>query len=157
MERKEVEGRSHLQSQSKMLGHFAVFLVRFGDLTAINNIGRTRRWARSEKTVLDGSVPTIFIWDFSNRTRDLLLRRPRTKQLCYSMLQARVPCVASVSDRVIARKFLFYSLPDFLDELARKRLLRRLKQEVIIGPIMISCSKVLTLKCLFQRDVCIHV
>ena len=52
------------------------------------------------------------------------------------------PC----SKQMIVRKFLFHSLPDFLDELARKRLLRRLKQEVIIGPIMISCSKVLTLK-----------
>ena len=44
-----------VQSQSKLLGHFAVFLpsqcwcARFGDLTAINNIGRTRRWARSKK------------------------------------------------------------------------------------------------------------
>ena len=137
-----------------MLGHFAVFLVRVGELIAINNIGKTKRRARSEKTVLDGSVPPIFIRDCSNRTRDLSHRRPQTKQLCQSMLQARVACVASVSDRVIARKFVFYSLPDFLDELARKRLLRRLKQEVIIGPIMISCSKVLTP---FQKDVCIHV
>ena len=41
--------------QSKLLGHFAVVLptqcwcTRFGELTAINNIGRTRRRARSEK------------------------------------------------------------------------------------------------------------
>ena len=53
--------RSHLQSQSIMLGHFAVFFVIFGELTAIKNIGRTRRRARSKKTVLDGSVPTIFV------------------------------------------------------------------------------------------------
>ena len=41
--------------QSKLFGHFAVVLptqcwcTRFGELTAINNIGRTRRRARSEK------------------------------------------------------------------------------------------------------------
>ena len=58
-----------LQSQSNFLGHFAVFLpsqcwrARFGELTAIINIGRTRRRARSKKTVLGGSVPTIFVWD----------------------------------------------------------------------------------------------
>ena len=46
---------SCLQSQSKLLGHFAVFLpsqcwrARFGELTVITNIGRMRRWARSEK------------------------------------------------------------------------------------------------------------
>ena len=39
----------HLQSQSELLGHFAVFLpsqcwcARFGELPVINNIGRTRR------------------------------------------------------------------------------------------------------------------
>ena len=56
------------QSQSKLLGHcLAVFLpfhslcARFGELTAINNIWRTRRRARSEKTELGGSVPTIFV------------------------------------------------------------------------------------------------
>jgi len=44
-----------LQSQSKLVGHFALFLLsqcwcaRFGELTAINHIGRTRRWARKEK------------------------------------------------------------------------------------------------------------
>ena len=37
-----------------------------------------------------------------------------------------VACVASVSNWVIARHFFFCSLPNFLDELARKRLLRRL-------------------------------
>ena len=43
------------QSQSKLLGRFAVFLpsqcwrARFGELTAINNIGRTRRRARSRR------------------------------------------------------------------------------------------------------------
>ena len=46
---------SCLQSQSKLLGHFAVFLpsqcwcARFGEFTVITNIGRTRRWARREK------------------------------------------------------------------------------------------------------------
>ena len=55
-----------LQSQPKLLGHFAVFLpsqcwrTRFGKLTLITNIGRTRRWARSEKTALGGRVPTYF-------------------------------------------------------------------------------------------------
>ena len=35
-----------------------------GELTAINNIGRTRRWAGSKKTALTGeSVPTIFVQD----------------------------------------------------------------------------------------------
>ena len=96
---------------------------------------KKRRWM--EKSQLFLSFPNYFC---SNRSRDLSHRRPRTNQLCQSMLQA------SVSDRIIARKFLFHSLPDFLDELARKRLLRRLKQEVIIRPIMMSCSKVLTLK-----------
>ena len=59
--------------QSKLLERFAVFLpsqcwcVRLGELTAINNIGRTRRWARTEKrknknkTALGGSAPTIFV------------------------------------------------------------------------------------------------
>ena len=37
-----------------------------------------------------------------------------------------VACVASVSNWVIARQSFFCSLPNFLDELARKRLLRRL-------------------------------
>ena len=37
---------------------------RVGELTAINNIGRTRRLARSKKTALIGkSVPTIFVQD----------------------------------------------------------------------------------------------
>ena len=46
---------TYLQSQSKLLAHFAVFLpsqcwcARFGELTAINNIGRTRRQTRSKK------------------------------------------------------------------------------------------------------------
>ena len=50
----------------KIVGTLAVFLpfqcwfARFGELTETNNIGRTRRWARSEKTVLGGSAPTIF-------------------------------------------------------------------------------------------------
>ena len=45
-----------LQSQLKLLGHFAVSLpshcwcARFGELPAINNIERTRRRARSKKT-----------------------------------------------------------------------------------------------------------
>ena len=35
---------------------------RVGELTVINNIGRTRRLARSKKTALIGkSVPTIFV------------------------------------------------------------------------------------------------
>ena len=42
--------------------------ARFGELTAIDNIGRTRRRARSEKTVLGGNVPTIFVWDCSTLT-----------------------------------------------------------------------------------------
>ena len=43
------------QSQSKLFGRFAVFFpsqcwcARFGELTAITNIGRTRRRARSTK------------------------------------------------------------------------------------------------------------
>ena len=51
----------YLQSKSKLLGHFAVFLpfqcwrAKFGELTAITNIGRTRRRTRTEKTVLGGS------------------------------------------------------------------------------------------------------
>ena len=35
-----------------------------GELTAIDNIGKTRRWARSKKTALIGkSVPTAFVQD----------------------------------------------------------------------------------------------
>jgi len=35
-----------------------------GELTVINNIGRTRRWARSKNAALIGkSVPTIFVPD----------------------------------------------------------------------------------------------
>ena len=34
--------------------------ARFGGATAINNIGRMSRWARSKKAALGGSVPTIF-------------------------------------------------------------------------------------------------
>ena len=37
--------------------------TEFGELTAINKIGRTRRWARSWKTASGGSVPTIFAGD----------------------------------------------------------------------------------------------
>ena len=58
-----------VQSQSKLLGQFAIFLpsqcwcARFDELNAITIIGRTRksRRARSEKTALGGSIPTIFI------------------------------------------------------------------------------------------------
>ena len=45
--------------------------ARFGALTAIKNIGRTRRPARGDKKKkkkkqrLGGSVPTIFVWDCS--------------------------------------------------------------------------------------------
>ena len=58
----------------KIVGTLAVFLpfqcwfARFGELTETNNIGRTRRWARSEKTVLGGSAPTIFFWDFRSHS-----------------------------------------------------------------------------------------
>ena len=61
-----------LQSQLKLLRHFAVFLhsqcwcARFGEFTAINNIGRTRRQARSKKTALGGCVWTIFVLDCSS-------------------------------------------------------------------------------------------
>ena len=61
-----------LQSQLKLLGHFAVFLrsqcwcARFGEFTAINKIERTRRQARSKKTALGGSIWTIFVWDCSS-------------------------------------------------------------------------------------------
>ena len=59
------------KSQSKLLGHLTVFLpsqcwcATFGELTAMNNIGRTRRRARSKQTALGGSVPTIFVWDYT--------------------------------------------------------------------------------------------
>ena len=58
-----------LQSQSNLFGHFTVFLPsqcicgRFGKLTAITNIGNTRRQGRWEKTAFDKSVPTIFDWN----------------------------------------------------------------------------------------------
>ena len=90
----------------------------FGGIWWVNSIGRTRRRARSKKPVLDGSVPTIFVWDCSNRTRDLSHRTPRTNQLCQSVLQASVACVACVSDRVFAPKFLFHSLLFLTNSLA---------------------------------------
>ena len=45
----------YVHSQSKLFGHLTVFLpsqcwcARFGELTAINNFGRRRRWARTKK------------------------------------------------------------------------------------------------------------
>ena len=51
----------YLQSQSKLLGHFSVLLLlqcwctKFGELTGINNIRRTRRQPEAQKT--------IFVWD----------------------------------------------------------------------------------------------
>ena len=64
---------TQLQSQSKLLGHFAVFLpsqswCTFSEVTAINNIGKVRRRARSKNTALRGSVPTTFVWDCSIKT-----------------------------------------------------------------------------------------
>ena len=59
----------------------AVFLpsqcwyTRFGELTVINKIGRTRRWARSWKTALGGSVPTIFAGDCGSRYDSKLWQR----------------------------------------------------------------------------------
>ena len=67
MKKQESQKSIKLQSQLKLLGHFAVFLppqcwcARFGELTAINNIGRTRRPAKTEQTALGGSVPSIFV------------------------------------------------------------------------------------------------
>ena len=67
MKKQESQKSIKLQSQLKLLGHFAVFLpsqcwcARFGELTVINNIGRTRRRAKTENTALGGSVPTIFV------------------------------------------------------------------------------------------------
>ena len=52
-------------------------------------------------------------------------------------IPCRIAYVASVSNRVIVRKlerrsfiFVFGSCPNYLDELARKRLLRRLRAEL---------------------------
>ena len=51
----------YLQSQSRLLGHFSVLLLlqcwctKFGELTGINNIRRTRRQPEAQKT--------IFVWD----------------------------------------------------------------------------------------------
>ena len=54
-----------LHSQGGLLGHVIVFLPSqcWCELTAINNIGRTRRRARTEITVLGGSVSTIYVQD----------------------------------------------------------------------------------------------
>ena len=67
MKKQESQKSIKLQSQLKLLGHFAVFLplqcwcARFGELTVINNIGRTRRRAETEQTALGGNVPSIFV------------------------------------------------------------------------------------------------
>ena len=67
MKKQESQKSIKLQSQLKLLGHFAVFLplqcwcARFGELTVINNIGRTRRRAKTEQTALGGNVPSIFV------------------------------------------------------------------------------------------------
>ena len=52
-------------SQGGLLGHFVVFLPSqcWWELTVINNIGRMRRQARTEITVLGGSVSTIYVQD----------------------------------------------------------------------------------------------
>ena len=49
--------------------------TEFGELTAINKIGRTRRWARSWKTASGGSVPTIFAGDCSSSYDSKLWQR----------------------------------------------------------------------------------
>ena len=65
--------RVNLQSQSKLLGHFTVFLPSqcwsksFVNLPAINNIGRERRQARRKNIAFSGSVQTIFVEDCSLR------------------------------------------------------------------------------------------
>ena len=59
----------HLQSQSKLLGHFSVFWPSQCwftsscncDITAFS--GRKRRQTRRKKKGFSGSVPTIFVWD----------------------------------------------------------------------------------------------
>ena len=66
-----------LPSQSKLLGHFCVFLspqcwcTRFGDWTAINNFERDKGSTRRKKTAFGLSVPTIFVWDCKCRWIDL--------------------------------------------------------------------------------------
>ena len=78
--------------QSKLLGHFAVVLptqcwcTRFGELTAINNVGRTRRRARSEKKEqcwMD--VSPLFLSataDFSQLPNRSKCGREKTNSLC---------------------------------------------------------------------------
>ena len=67
MKKQESQKSIKVQSQLKMLGHFAVFLpsqcwcTRFGELTEINNIGRTRRRAKTEQTALGESVQSILV------------------------------------------------------------------------------------------------
>ena len=67
MKKQKSQKSIKLQSQLKLLGHFAVFLppqcwcARFGELTAINNTGRVRRQAKTEQTALGGNVPSIFL------------------------------------------------------------------------------------------------
>lgn len=62
----------NLQSQSKMLGRLTIFfpsqmlVCKIGELTAINNVCRTRGLARrkkknNKKTALGGSIPTTFV------------------------------------------------------------------------------------------------
>ena len=57
----------NVQSQLKLLGHVAVFLpsqcwcARFGELTAINNIGRIGKPARSKKNKHKVEVSQLFL------------------------------------------------------------------------------------------------
>ena len=79
-----------------------MLLCRFGELTAITNIGRTGRRARSEKTASDGSVPTIFVWDCGFFTLLYLLNQPPSPpSFCF---QGQLePVVGSFSAHEISR------------------------------------------------------
>ena len=81
--------QSEQQSQSRLLGHLTVFLpsqcwcARFGELTAINNIGRTRRRARSEIKLRWVDVSQLFLSETVGFTR-CNLRRKKARKKCKS-------------------------------------------------------------------------
>ena len=80
-----------------------MLLCRFGELTAITNIGRTGRRARSEKTASDGSVPTIFVWDCGFFTLLYLLNQPPSPPPSFCFPGQVEPVVGSFSAREISR------------------------------------------------------
>ena len=82
-----------LPSQSKLLGHFCVFLspqcwcTRFGDWTAINNFERDKGSTRRKKTAFGLIVPTIFVWDCKCRMDWSWMGKPISACMSFNLLK----------------------------------------------------------------------